>query len=173
VKATINNHDYQIEQKENSDSFTLNGKDFEINSVNISEGIFHILHNSKSYTAELIETDESAKLLTVRVNGNTYRIAIEDKYDALLHQLGMDKLLTPKVNDLKAPMPGMVLDVLVTEGQVIKKGDNLVVLEAMKMENNLKAQHDAKVKKVKVSKGTRVEKNEVLIELNKHIKKHE
>jgi len=69
------------------------------------------------------------------------------------------------VNDLKAPMPGLVLDVLVKEGQQIKKGENLLVLEAMKMENNLKALSDAVVKKVNVGKGARVEKNEILIEL--------
>lgn len=90
---------------------------------------------------------------------------LKDKYDELLQQLGMDKMLSAKVNDLKAPMPGLVLDVLVKEGQQIKKGENLLVLEAMKMENNLKAVSDAVVKKVKVGKGARVEKNEILIEL--------
>ncbi|HNH66215.1 MAG TPA: biotin/lipoyl-binding protein, partial [Bacteroidia bacterium] len=71
-----------------------------------------------------------------------------------------------KVNDLKAPMPGLVLDILVSEGQTIQKGDSLLVLEAMKMENNLKAINDAVVKKINVSKGDKVEKNTVLIELS-------
>ena len=78
----------------------------------------------------------------------------------------MDKMFAQKVNDLKAPMPGLVLDILVSEGQTIQKGDNLLVLEAMKMENNLKATNDAVVKKIKVSKGDKVEKNTVLIELS-------
>jgi len=63
-------------------------------------------------------------------------------------------------------MPGLVLDILVSEGQTIQKGDSLLVLEAMKMENNLKAINDAVVKKINVSKGDKVEKNTVLIELS-------
>ncbi len=78
----------------------------------------------------------------------------------------MDKMFAQKVNDLKAPMPGLVLDILVSEGQTIQKGDSLLVLEAMKMENNLKAINDAVVKKINVSKGDKVEKNTVLIELS-------
>ena len=98
-------------------------------------------------------------------NNNVYTVQLKDRYDELLHALGMDAMLNNKVIDLKAPMPGLVLNVLVEEGAEIKKGDNLVVLEAMKMENILKATTDAKVKKIKVAKGNRVEKNEVLIEL--------
>jgi len=63
-------------------------------------------------------------------------------------------------------MPGLVLDILVSEGQAIQKGDSLLILEAMKMENNLKATNDAVVKKIKVLKGDKVEKNTVLIELS-------
>jgi len=91
---------------------------------------------------------------------------LKDKYDELLQQLGMDKMFAQKVNDLKAPMPGLVLDILVSEGQAIQKGDSLLILEAMKMENNLKATNDAVVKKIKVLKGDKVEKNTVLIELS-------
>jgi biotin carboxyl carrier protein len=69
-----------------------------------------------------------------------------------------------KVNDVKAPMPGMVFNVLVSEGQDIKKGDPLIVLEAMKMENVLKSPTDGTVKKIAVTKGVAVEKNQVLIQ---------
>ena len=74
-------------------------------------------------------------------------------------------MATPKVNDLKAPMPGLVLDILVKEGDKINKGDTLIVLEAMKMENALKAIADATVKKVSVKKGNTVDKNQVLVQL--------
>ena len=75
----------------------------------------------------------------------------------------MDALHAKKAADLKAPMPGLVVEVSVSEGQEIKKGDKLVVLEAMKMENILKSPADGVVKKVNVKKGNTVEKNEVLI----------
>jgi biotin carboxyl carrier protein len=70
-----------------------------------------------------------------------------------------------KVNDIKAPMPGLVLKVLVTPGQAIKKGDPVLILEAMKMENVFKATSDATVKEIKVAELTAVEKGEVLIVL--------
>ena len=88
---------------------------------------------------------------------------VEDEYDQLLHKLGMDKALTKKVNELKAPMPGLVLRILVEEGQAIKQGDSLLVLEAMKMENVLKSMGDGVIKQLKVKAGDKVEKNQLLI----------
>jgi biotin carboxyl carrier protein len=82
----------------------------------------------------------------------------------LLHSLGLDSLASKKVNDIKAPMPGMVLNILVTEGQEVKKGDGLIVLEAMKMENILKSPTDGVIKKIAITKGVAVEKNQLLIQ---------
>jgi biotin carboxyl carrier protein len=61
-------------------------------------------------------------------------------------------------------MPGMVLNVLVNEGQTVKKGDALLVLEAMKMENILKSPAEGTIKKITAVKGTAVEKNQILIQ---------
>jgi len=76
----------------------------------------------------------------------------------------LDSLASKKVNDIKAPMPGMVLNILVTEGQEVKKGDPLIVLEAMKMENILKSPTDGTIKKIAITKGIAVEKNQLLIQ---------
>jgi biotin carboxyl carrier protein len=81
-----------------------------------------------------------------------------------LHNLGLDNIAAKKINDIKAPMPGMVLNILVGEGQQVKKGDSLLVLEAMKMENVLKSPTDGMIKKVVAIKGTAVEKNQLLIQ---------
>jgi biotin carboxyl carrier protein len=77
--------------------------------------------------------------------------------------MGIDQNSTGKINDIKAPMPGMVLQVMVENGQAIKKGDAIVVLEAMKMENILKSPSDGTIKNILVVKGDKVEKNQVLI----------
>ncbi len=93
-------------------------------------------------------------------------VQLRDQYDDRLQALGMDASAGKKTGDLKAPMPGLVIDVAVSEGQQVKKGDTLVVLEAMKMENTLKAPGDAVVKKIHIEKGVTVEKNQVLIQLS-------
>ena len=76
----------------------------------------------------------------------------------------MDNLSAKKLNHIKAPMPGLVLSILVEEGKEVKKGDALIILEAMKMENILKSPADGIVKKIAVKKGVPVEKNQLLIE---------
>jgi biotin carboxyl carrier protein len=104
------------------------------------------------------------KKMVVKINNTSYTLDIKDKYDDLLHSLGLDSLASKKVNDIKAPMPGMVLNILVTEGQEVKKGDALIVLEAMKMENILKSPTDGVIKKIAITKGIAVEKNQLLIQ---------
>lgn len=141
----------------------INGEDFEWDIVPVGNNAFHIIQGSKSYTAELLKADYKTKVLTIRVNGTKYEVAVKDRFDILLAQMGMDNLAEDKVLDIKAPMPGMVLDVVVEVGQEVAKGEPVVVLEAMKMENVLKSPGDGKVKAIHAEKGKAVEKNQVLV----------
>jgi biotin carboxyl carrier protein len=88
---------------------------------------------------------------------------ITDQFDELLHQLGMDNLTTATISEIKAPMPGLVLRILASEGQEVQKGGNLLVLEAMKMENIIKAPANVMIKSVKINPGDKVEKNQVMM----------
>lgn len=128
-------------------------------------GLISVLHNDKSYTAMVEKVDVKNKELTIRVNGQAHKIAIQEPIDQLLASMGMDLKAMQKAEPVKAPMPGMILKVLVEPGQQINKGDGLLVLEAMKMENLLKASGPATVKSIKVGERTAVEKGAVLIEL--------
>lgn len=141
----------------------FNAKPFEADSIEVKKGIFHIIHNLKSFTAEVISYDKQEHSMIVKVNGNKYTVVVKDEMDELLHQLGMDSADQRKASDVKAPMPGLVLDVKVAMGQQINKGDAILVLEAMKMENVLKAAESGIVKKISVSKGDKVEKNQVMM----------
>jgi len=162
IKATVNGgKEYHIEKQ--AKGFTLHGKAVDWDVLKIDSRRFHILRNQKSYTVDVISADRETKSFVLKVNNKVCTIQLRDRFDDLLHELGMDINQSGKVDDIKAPMPGLVVDVRVEKGQLIKKGDPVVVLEAMKMENILKAAADATVKSISVKKGSKVEKNEVLV----------
>lgn len=137
----------------------------EIDVVNEQDQQLHVLRAGKSYHAEFVSANDNTKTYTFKIAGNLYEVKIEDHYDRLIHNLGLTSHGSVKMNTVKAPMPGMVLEVLVAEGQDVQKGDPLLILEAMKMENVLKAVGEGRVKAIKVQKGTAVDKNQLLIEM--------
>ena len=110
-----------------------------------------------------MEKSETGKELSIAINGKRQTVSVKDDFDELLHKLGMDNLNHKKMNEVKAPMPGLVLRVMVKEGDTIKTGDALLVLEAMKMENIIKATGEGVVKKVVAQIKQAVEKNQVLM----------
>ena len=164
AKIKVNNK-FEFNIAQDNLGFSVNNAPVSIDSIFVNENQVNILLNNRSYNAELVEVHDD-KTITVKVNGVEYEVEVENKYDALLKQLGIDNLTTSKVADLKAPMPGLVLDILVKEGADIAKGDNLVVLEAMKMENILKASADGRVAKIIAKKGDKLEKGSVIIQFS-------
>jgi biotin carboxyl carrier protein len=157
------NLSFQTEYK--NDALSLNGNLVDFDIQPISNSRFHIIKDQKSYLAELLEVNETEKTLKIKVNQGIYHLEIKDQYDELLKSLGLDNLNKATINEIKAPMPGLVLKVLVSEGDLIKKGEGLLVLEAMKMENLIKAPADIKIFKINIKSGQIVEKNQVLISL--------
>ena len=164
LKVKVNNKNEHAVVFENETSGTIDGKAFEWDVIEVKNGSFHVIKDFKSYNVEVIKADVAEKSFLIRVNGNKYILSVKDKFDLLLKDLGLDNMNTKKVNEIKAPMPGLVLDIRVSEGDTVKKGDAILVLEAMKMENNIKSPTDGIVKKINVKKGLAVEKNQVLIQ---------
>ncbi|MGF1533148.1 MAG: biotin/lipoyl-containing protein [Bernardetiaceae bacterium] len=124
---------------------------------------YHAIFQGRSYSLEMVRADRDTKTFEVTVNGRPYTLTAKDRFDLLLEKLGMDKATANTLDDLKAPMPGLVLDVLVKAGDTVVAGDKLIVLEAMKMENILKATAPARIQSVKVAKGDNVQKAQVMI----------
>lgn len=163
LTAKINDKEvFEIDTKNNE--MKLDGKPVQPDWIRIGDKKFHAIINNQSLTLELGSVDETGKQMAVLVNNVKYQVTLQNQYDALLKQLGMDKLASGKVNMIKAPMPGMVLRINVKAGDEVKKGDALLVLEAMKMENVIKATGDAVVKKVVATEKTAVDKGAVLVE---------
>jgi biotin carboxyl carrier protein len=163
-KIKVNNHT-ELDIAPQGQEVTINEKNIGWDMKELPNGMFHILAGSKSYNAVIESVDRAAKQLKVKVNGNNYELTVKEPIDQLLQKMGLNISSAKKVEAIKAPMPGLVLKVLVEEGQQIKKGDPVLILEAMKMENVFKAPADATVKAIKVTERKAVEKGEVLIEL--------
>jgi biotin carboxyl carrier protein len=162
LKALVNQQTFDIHSDKLGTS--INGQTLEWDILEVKNNIFHILFQNRSYNAEVLEADYQAKSFLLKINKNQYVVEVKDRFDILLEQLGMSNVNITKVNDLKAPMPGLIVSIQVKVGDIIKKGDSLLILEAMKMENVLKATGEGKIKGIKVAVKQNVEKNQVLIE---------
>lgn len=160
-KIKVNNHS-SFEINHEKDRTFANGQEIFIDVANGMDQHLHILHNNKSYRAEVVLFSATEKTCTIKVNGNNYSLEIKDQYDELLHQLGLDNLSKVKIAELKAPMPGLVLKIFVSEGDKVQKGDNILVLEAMKMENIIKSPGDVTIKSIKIRPTDTVEKNQIM-----------
>lgn len=148
--------------------FSLNSKDLENLDIISDNENSNIIFNNKSVEVETLEVDFNQKIYTLSINGNRYQVKIENQLDALISKMGLSLGNASVEDEIHAPMPGLILEVNVSEGDTIKKGDFLCVLEAMKMENTLTAPRDAIIKSVNISKGETVDKGKLLIELEKN-----
>lgn len=158
------NKTYQVEPAEGENTFVLNGNISPLDLKKIGENKYHVIRNNKGYSVELVKVDKEEKLVALKINGQVYEYSIKDKMDLLLEKMGLNNLASAKVSQVKAPMPGLVHEILVEAGGTVKKGDGLLILEAMKMENVIKSPVDGEIKSVVVKTGAAVDKNQVLVE---------
>ncbi len=159
IKATINGgRQLTIEGK------GVDGVERSVELIQVGENNYSLLLDNVSYNAQMVSYNKEEKKLILLVNGNEYEVAIKDKTDILLQEMGINVTSVAKHNLFKAPMPGLIRTIVVAEGQEVKKGDVILILEAMKMENALKSPADLVVKSIKVQQGQAVEKNQLLIE---------
>lgn len=142
---------------------TLNGEVFAFETIEIRPNHFHVIKDGQTFDIEIINSDQTTKTTTLLINGKKTDAIVKDKMDLLLEKLGISNITVKKANDLKAPMPGLIHEIKVKEGQEVLQGEAILILEAMKMENVLKAPGDGTIKAIAVSQGQSVEKNQVLI----------
>jgi biotin carboxyl carrier protein len=162
-KATVNgNKSLQLNWVDGQ--VEVDGKQVNVDVVAQSATMSHWLVNGKSMNAEVVSANSETKEFTIKVNNSTYQVQVKDRFDELLVSLGMESVGAKRITEAKAPMPGLVLNVLVSAGDQVTKDTPLLVLEAMKMENVIKSVADGVVKRVVAVKGVPVEKGAVLIE---------
>ncbi len=120
-------------------------------------------YKGKTFVGTVLHANYESRSFTIKINGDVFDIDVKSEFDQLLESMGMGAGAAQKLDVLKAPMPGLVLKTLVEPGAVVEKGDSLLVLEAMKMENIIKCPADGVVKSIDVQPSQTVEKNDVLI----------
>lgn len=125
---------------------------------------FHVIEDNISVHATLETSDYDKKTYTFKINNNRYTVVINDPLDQQIESLGFELGSAKTINNISAPMPGLILEVNVAEGQEVKEDDNLLILEAMKMENVITSPRPGTIKSVKINQGETVDKNTLLIE---------
>lgn len=146
-------------------TFDLNESDLLLlDEIQLSKNNFHVLKDNKPYSVEVVSSDFSSKKYKVKVNDSVYEVAIANELDQLIKAMGIEKGRVKVVNAIKAPMPGLILEINVSVGQEVKINDPLLILEAMKMENSFLSPRDGIIKSIAVEKGNAVEKGQLLIE---------
>ncbi len=149
----------------NQFEFDLTEKDIaNIDAVHISDTQYHILEDNISYHTEIVTSDFDKKQYTIKVNNVNYHVDIADALDMQIAAMGFTIGSAKQVNAIKAPMPGLLLDIHVKEGQEVQEDDPLLILEAMKMENVIVSPREGIIKSVAVSQGDAVDKGQLLIE---------
>ncbi len=158
-----------IEDKEfaieivDEDHLRVNGRLVEVNFESVNgQPVYSLLLDGKSYESYVYSGDEDWQVL---LRGRQFQVKVEDEREKRLRAAGGSNATQSGELSLKAPMPGLVVSVAVHEGQEIKKGDVLIVLESMKMQNELKAPRDGTVGAIKVKAGESVEQKQILLNL--------
>ena len=139
---------------------------YDLDIIPVSPDVFHLLKNNKSYHIRFLKNGIQEKHYKVEINHRPYDVVINDELDMLIKKMGMERGISKNIIEIHAPMPGLILDITIKEGQQVNENDSLLILEAMKMENSVVSPRNGIIKRINVLKGDTVEKGQVLIEFD-------
>lgn len=162
-ESKLNDNTYTIEFNEKKDSALINEKNTEFSWDTDSIGRKHLRIGTKLYKVSNISADGSE--ITLTLNGKWYTVEVKNEQELLLEKLGFKTHNNASAGQLKAPMPGKILEMLVKPGDEVAQGQPVIILEAMKMENELKAPINGKITAIHVEIGQSVEKNHTILEI--------
>jgi biotin carboxyl carrier protein len=159
--TTIDEKQYEVEIL-GPGQVSVNGQLYEVDFQSVSgQPIYSLLVNGQSHQAHVYPGDEGT--LQVLLRGALYTATIEDEREKRLKVAGGVGTAATGEFTMRAPMPGLIVKVSVNEGDVVKKGDVLVILESMKMQNELKSPRDGKVARIQVKAGDSVEQRQSML----------
>ena len=153
----------QIELSIEGDEVQVDDRRLGFAHESLSDQHISLILDGRSYSAVVIP-DRDGRYRVV-IGGKEFEIQLKDERDLLLERYGLAEAAGAGAQAIRAPMPGLVLSIAVEPGQEVQRGSGLAVLEAMKMENELRAEHDGVVKAVHVAPGDAVGKSDLLMEI--------
>lgn len=154
-KVKVNGIEFLISQDE------INHSDLIKNSTQS----YNLIKEYRSINSKIVDEDIAAKKISIEIESEIFEVLIQDELDQMLDQMGFGQVSNKQIKEIKAPMPGLVLEINVTVGQELKEGDKVLILSAMKMENSILIHADATIKRIAVTPGEAVEKGQILVEL--------
>lgn len=162
-ESTVNDKVYNLDFDDNFTSVIVNDTSRSLKLQQLSPDRYLLRLGRKTYIIDNLT--RSGQTLDFTLNSRWYSVEVKDEQALLLEKMGFQSALSGGEGHLTAPMPGKILEVLVSAGDQVKQGDPLIILEAMKMENELKAPIDGTITAVQVKTGSSVDKKEILIEI--------
>lgn len=159
--GSVGGKEYRILPKDDG-TFLIDGEDKGIGLSSLGNGRYSVLVKGRSFSISVSGSDQDRSFL---VNGKLVTVVVESERSRMLRKLNAGSGDERGALEIRAPMPALVSSVPVNVGDAVKAGQGLIILEAMKMENEIKAHRNGIVEKVLVSKGKSVEKGELLLVL--------
>ena len=158
--TTVEGREFTVEVLDEK-HISVNGKVYEVDFESVSgQPVYSLIVDGRSHESYVARGDDNWQVL---LRGRLYPITVEDEREKRLRAAAGGGVTEGGEFVLKAPMPGLVVAVPVSEGQEVKKGQVILILESMKMQNELKAPRDGVVQAVHVAAGQSVEQNKILV----------
>jgi biotin carboxyl carrier protein len=158
--TTIDGHEYIVDILDEH-RVSVDGVPYQVDFMRVGDQpVYSLVLDGLSFDAHVYPNEDTWQVL---FRGALFTAYVEDEREKRLRAALAGKVAEHVDYHLKAPMPGMVVSIPVHEGQMVQKGDVLVVLESMKMQNELRSPRDGKVVRVRVETGDRVEQKETML----------
>lgn len=162
-ESEINGEVFGVELNDQLSEAIVEDTKFPLEIIVQSSGRILLRSGTKLYKIDNIEVDE--RNVSFSINGTYFETTVKDEQELLLEKLGFQAGAAASEGSLKAPMPGKILELLISDGESVEEGQPVLILEAMKMENELKSPSNGVVSKLHIQQGDNVEKNQILIDI--------
>lgn len=143
----------------------VKGKKYDLKIIEDEKGFSYILYKNKKYLVEILEKNQNKYI--VMVNGVWYSFTIETPISYKRRKTLTRQGSVSRIENVLAPMPGKILDIMIEENSEIKEGEPIVILEAMKMQNEIVSNVNGKIRKINIKRNDSVMKDEVMVEIEK------